>query len=96
MVGQRRTCINVEERTAAIHHNQSLNQEGNFFAPRVKVPPPEFRDDYFGFKLDNVQTYYIEQTSDKDIILSLAYDGVVRMVFTPELLQVLEVKFSTC
>lgn len=80
MIAYRRTCINVEERTEAISFNTGLIQAGERYTPRQPVPEPLFRDDRYSFKLDNVQSYYEENTKEKDIIMNLAYDGVVRLV----------------
>lgn len=92
----RKTCINIEERTTILNHNQGLAYEGNTFMPKLQVPEPVWREDNFSFKLENVQSYTIENTKDKDILLNVLYEGVVRVVWDMQLVQVLELKFSTC
>lgn len=96
MIAHRKICTNIEDRTTAINFNNNLAHAGDIYSNRIEVPDPEWREDLYSFKLDNVQSYYMENTKEKDIIMNLAYDGVVRMAWSPQLLQVLELKFSTC
>lgn len=91
----RRSCINTQEIQEALNFNMNLAAAGDRFAPKAPVPEPAYREDLFSFKLENVQSFYVERTDDEDIVMQLAYDGYVRMKYDITLLNVLNLKFST-
>ena len=96
MKGIRKVCINNNQIQAAINMNAQLEYEGNF-RPRIDIPNPKYQICEYNFRIHNVQSFYCEPNENNetgDIIINLAYDGIIRLEYNPAIIAQLETHFS--
>lgn len=76
-----------EARQASIMILQKYAGENENLRPKIEIPEPVYEEFSYGFKLRNLQSYFLEQRNpphgEVDIIANIAYEGQVRIKYDP-------------
>lgn len=87
----RKITTNQVDINIAQQYNVHMAAEyaGSYTEPKLaKVPEPVFSTQLFSFRLEYVNSFYVEKDTinnkeDGDIIINLLYDGLVRLQYDP-------------
>lgn len=88
---------NSEDIAAAKNYNlqQKVEYAGHRSYPQVQVPKPVYDTQKYSFRLDLVNSFYVEKNTvegneEGDVIVNITYEGLVRFQYDPLLISRLD------
>lgn len=92
----RKIIINQVDIDRAIQINTQMIMDNQMsrYAPQIDIPKPKYGSVQFNFRPHNVQDWFIEADSNRDIICNLMYKGEIRLEYDPLVETQLEAIFS--